>query len=259
MYNRFCLVGLVLFFLILILFFKNTNDSRYDRLIESTYVINLESNSDRMNILYSMAKRANINLERIDAIDTRNENYLLYRNHIDSSSYIELSDTVRTKFRKKDDGLTPGAIGCYLSHLKVYRTALQKGEKCIMIFEDDAIIPSDFKYNCMNYIESLPPDWDVCLFGWVPRSKKNKKINDKLYKIDRFILLHCYAITDIGMKKILHHGYPIIKKQIDHMISDHSSNIEIYGVHPRNFIKQGNLKNNSAYVTNIQIPLDKSF
>ena len=57
------------------------------------------------------------------------------------------------------------------------------------------------------------------------------------------------------MEKILRFGFPIIKKQIDHMISDNSNNINIYGVAPKNFIKQGNMKNNNAYKTNIQVPI----
>jgi hypothetical protein len=50
---------------------------------------------------------------------------------------------------------------------------------------------------------------------------------------------------------------PVIKKQVDHVVSDFSHTIHIYGTNPRGWIKQGSPSKNDAYRTNIQIPLLK--
>jgi hypothetical protein len=69
--------------------------------------------------------------------------------------------------------------------------------------------------------------------------------------------MHAYIINNIGMQKMLSVGMPI-KKQIDHMASDNSNYINIYGTLPNGWIKQGTPTKNIAYMTNIQIPVKKT-
>ena len=69
------------------------------------------------------------------------------------------------------------------------------------------------------------------LLGWWSTSKKNKKLSSDIVHIKGFILMHAYIINNIGMQKMLSVGMPI-KKQIDHMASDNSNYINIYGTPP---------------------------
>lgn len=55
---------------------------------------------------------------------------------------------------------TPGALGCAMSHLSLWRRCLA-GEQPIMVFEDDAYIRRDFS----SAIPGFPDDWDFVMFG----------------------------------------------------------------------------------------------
>lgn len=60
---------------------------------------------------------------------------------------------------------TPGAIGCLASHADFWRFTDVIGQVCT-IFEDDAIIHADFYVLREQVLGSLPPDWDICLWGF---------------------------------------------------------------------------------------------
>ena len=41
-------------------------------------------------------------------------------------AYNKLYKTISNNEKKKDEDLTPGAIGCYLSHISLYKEALKR-------------------------------------------------------------------------------------------------------------------------------------
>lgn len=60
---------------------------------------------------------------------------------------------------------SPGAIGCMLSHLRVWNevTALNRP---LTVFEDDAVIHHQFVDLANAVLASLPEDWHFCLWGF---------------------------------------------------------------------------------------------
>jgi glycosyl transferase, family 25 len=60
---------------------------------------------------------------------------------------------------------TNGAIGCALSHLGRWEQAVLDRAP-ITVAEDDAIFHRDFDTLAPAVMESLPPDWDIILWGW---------------------------------------------------------------------------------------------
>ena len=230
---------------------------KFDTDIDNIYCINLESNKERFYLLDSMAKNAKLSLARFEAIDTRGDLYLQYKNIIHPIALEDMHQTLWRNKRIHEHGLTPGAIGCYISHMSLYKEALNRGDKMIVVFEDDTQIPKNFKEGILEKMKNLPENWDMFLLGWIPMGKENKLITKDLYHVHRFILMHAYVITEVGMRKILNLCMPIIKKQVDHVVSDFSHTIHIYGTNPRGWIKQGSPSKNDAYRTNIQIPLLK--
>ncbi len=236
---------------------RDTVNQEFLEKIDNVYCINLEDNKDRFLLVDSMAKNADLSLTRFDAKDTRGVKFLHYKSMIHPIAYNKLYKTISNNERKKDEDLTPGAIGCYLSHISLYKEALKRGEKTILVFEDDTQIPKNFKEMFLKKLKNLPEDWDMFLLGWWSTSKKNKKLSSDIVHIKGFILMHAYIINNIGMQKMLSVGMPI-KKQIDHMASDNSNYINIYGTLPNGWIKQGTPTKNIAYMTNIQIPVKKT-
>lgn len=236
---------------------------RFDEMIENVYCINLSSNKERYLLANQMAKKTDIRLTRFEAVDTRGESFIRFKEFIDPDSLNHIKEGIMTKKRQRDSDLTPGAVGCYLSHMSLYREALLKGEKMILVFEDDVLIPKRFKQDLYQKLQNMPEGWDMLVLGWYgikgSKNKKNMKQNIRISKdkvrLYNFILMHAYVITDVGMRKMLNYGTVPIRKQIDHMASDNSDAIHIYGVYPNTWIKQGNPKNDPIYNTSIQIPV----
>lgn len=56
----------------------------------------------------------------------------------------QLSSEQLEKVAAKENFLTLGEIGCALSHLGVYQKLLESREKCVYVFEDDALLTEEF-------------------------------------------------------------------------------------------------------------------
>ena len=100
----------------------------------------------------------------------------------------------------KNNKLTPGQIGCALSHIKIWEKAIKDNNKYILVLEDDAIIPSNFNTIFKNSIENLPKNWDLLSFNCAWCSAK--KYNKKLYKLQNNICTLSYLISTRGIQKI---------------------------------------------------------
>src|SRR5215467_4672455 len=94
------------------------------------YVINLARSSERRAHIVDQLSRTQINYEIVNAVDGRD---------------LDLSDTriVDPAFAATSAAY-PGAVGCALSHLQVYRRILGDGLERACILEDDVMLPADF-------------------------------------------------------------------------------------------------------------------
>ena len=54
--------------------------------------------------------------------------------------------------------LTPGMIGCYLSHRTCWQRCVDGGHDAVIVFEDDAVIAPDFKAKLLGAMEDVPDD-----------------------------------------------------------------------------------------------------
>ena len=100
-------------------------------------------------------------------------------------------------------------------------------KNCI-IFEDDAFAEENYK-TIMNYINTIPNDYDIAYLGWWNRYsyKYNKKNNNWLYT-DKLVNninnkslvlgLYSYILNNSGAKKLITKALPI-DIQVDSFIS----------------------------------------
>lgn len=98
------------------------------------YVINLERRTDRMQQISGVLKKYSISYQRIEAIDNK------------ENPRKGLVDTMK----------------------RIFKTALGKGLKHVMILEDDAtpLVEKDVFHDTMNCcIKQLPGDWDIFYLG----------------------------------------------------------------------------------------------
>jgi GR25 family glycosyltransferase involved in LPS biosynthesis len=106
---------------------------------------------------------------------------------------------VRVNGIKKEKGF----VGCNLSHKEAIWLAKKRGEKNVLIFEDDFEFISEQSYNyIIQAAKNLPDDFDVALFGYYFIGKKHK-VNDNWSKIGDFCALHCYLVNEKAYDKII--------------------------------------------------------
>lgn len=202
---------------------------------DKSFVITLPDQDEKYEYVKKKMQENNMKVTKWNAIDTRGEKYKMYKNTIDIKSLHKLQKTIQTKKRELHEDLTPGAVGCYLSHLSVYEHALNSNLKQIFVLEDDTLFPKNFRQEFIQKIKDVPKDWDILLLNWIP----NRYIpyNKKWKKIKKFYMMNAYMINKKGMEKILKLGIPI-EKQIDSMLSDYSNKLNIYGINSFTFLRQ---------------------
>ena len=133
-----------------------------------------------------------------------------------------------------DEIRTVGEIGCYLSHYKIWEDIILNNYKNCIIFEDDAFAEENYK-TIMDYINTIPNDYDIAYLGWWNRYSYdyNKKNNNWLYtdkltnninnkdtiNTKSMILgLYSYILSNNGAKKLITKAIPI-DIQVDSFIS----------------------------------------
>ncbi len=219
-------------------------------LFEKTYLINLDRRPDRLERFMKSFEASDVNkiqLTKISAVDGGELD--ISKVPLSEVARGELKQIETTGFRSKHYQLTRGAIGCYLSHVKVWRDIVDNGHRHGLIFEDDVNIPKDLYHKMEKSMKNIPNDWDIILFGYHCKDCENMK---GYRKVNRFILLHCYAISNSGIIKILKTNslFPITQ-QIDAYLSELSEDIlNIYTV-PNPIIHQNGSR------TDIQMPIIK--
>ncbi|MEN3275966.1 MAG: glycosyl transferase, family 25 [Massilia sp.] len=65
----------------------------------------------------------------------------------------------------RDVAYLPGAVGCALSHLTLWKEAADTN-KVVTVLEDDAILRFDFHEQYAHALKKLPADWDMVVWGW---------------------------------------------------------------------------------------------
>lgn len=221
--------------------------------LSHVFYINLDDNLHRNKqiknilLLYGFT-----NITRIPAVDTRKiDNIELVKNFIEPNAYYTLIKNITIKRRKSHRELTKGAVGCYLSHLKIYNKIVEQNIPYAIIFEDDCKFvdsPDNFWIK-MNSIQ-IPTDAHIFLFDAIIHEFNIYNcpyIN--VCQVNFFFCTHFYLITLMGAKIALANLLPI-ECQIDSKLSmlAYANIINIYAYNGNKFAKQDN-----NFQTNIQL------
>lgn len=145
-----------------------------------------------------------------------------------------------------------GGVGCALSHIAVWQWMVDNNQEVCLIFEDDAVVPSDFierANKCITDSTILkdPKKWDMWLLGGIWESLTRIPEEKIAVRVGEFVLFHAYVMTLHGAKRLLKDVYPI-HSHIDLWVS-------IYGyVHDFRTVGCTNLilKQNQKVKTDIQ-------
>lgn len=125
----------------------------------STYVINLNSDNERLRVISENLNALNIEFKRVEAIDARGEEY---------SSFKQYDAIAAKKMMGRE--LILGEIGCFLSHIRALTEFTSSNANYGLILEDDAVLPTDFESDLtktLQWIEnSYSQNWSYLHFGY---------------------------------------------------------------------------------------------
>jgi GR25 family glycosyltransferase involved in LPS biosynthesis len=174
------------------------------------YVINLPRRPERLDNFkksFSNSDISDIDLKVISAVDGSD------LSQIEGFTPESTMRIVKTGKRSANDELTPGMIGCYLSHYKTYEEFLKTDKMYALIFEDDA----ELKPNVRKTVNNLPKNWDIVSFG-ILSCFNCPDLNNSFTRTNDFYGTAGYIITREGAMKMMRYREKEITVQIDGLI-----------------------------------------
>lgn len=185
----------------------------------NVFLINLESKKNRLDNFINAYKRTDFyNAKRFERISAVNGRELDIKQYVSERGLNDIDMIERRGYRIKHNQLTRGAVGCYLSHLNVYKMIRERPESFGIIFEDDVkFLHADAYKRLRIEMSKMPDDWDILLLGCVCHVCK---MHGNYKDLDHFFLLHAYVIKKTSAVKILNElEFMPIRQQIDSELS----------------------------------------
>lgn len=147
---------------------------------DEIFVINLLKRSDRLLQITQDFERYGIPFTRVSAIEDREQ----------------------------------GARGLRDTMLNLYKDALSKGYRNILVFEDDCKMieePDLFHIIMNNVVKQLPDNYHFCYLGGQMSSRPSHFHSANLIPVVKYFATHAVCYSEQGMKEVLSRemGYPI--------------------------------------------------
>lgn len=135
-----------------------------------TYVINLETNKDRIDAVGRILETFGMTYTRVPAVDGR---------ECEPTEFVDYD--ARRAQRYLGRNLVGAEIGCYRSHLSAVQQFLESDAQYGLILEDDALLlsnPVDIILRSITMLETVDKEWRLINAG-----AKNFKIGTKIGRI----------------------------------------------------------------------------
>jgi glycosyl transferase family 25 len=203
--------------------------------ILSPIVVNLSSRIDRWKSVQKNLSEVNIiNPVRFNAQDGR---YVLN----ETVNRLVSSDSAYPAVVPKSHlDLTRPALGCFISHLQIWKQFLTSSAERVVVLEDDALASAWLLGHEDSIIQSefnaIPDDADLVLLGCnIIADLVSETEHRRFQRVYYFNGTYAYAITRRGCEKLLQHLVPA-RTHIDHQISralvECSEEIRAYVMNP---------------------------
>jgi glycosyl transferase family 25 len=129
-----------------------------------------------------------------------------------------------------------GRIGCYDSHVRVWKTIQQSEAPFALVLEDDADIRYSTQHasriqGALNTLKGRP--WDVLLLGHYNDRKYTQGLGNGITKATKWQPMHAYLISQSGIKKLLKNAWPIRHALDVYVGSEIAKGLLMYRLDPR--------------------------
>jgi len=204
-------------------------------------LINLPKHEERFRTVKEQLDAAEVTYEKANAVDGRQ---------------LTVADQERKVTALGRALMTPGMIGCFLSHRACWERCVEMDNGPIIVFEDDVVLADNFTAMLHAAMDELPDDWDVLLLGalgavhpnyyffnglhafmagglrW-PRGARQAFYGKKPVAVHtplRPFGTHAYVISPAGAKKLLQ-AAPRANYHVD-VVAWGLRKLKLFAVHP---------------------------
>ena len=174
------------------------------------YCINLDKRKDRwVKFSEQPAIKEMTQLKRFSAVDGSKIN--IFDNELISTKTVyNITNKTRRSHTEID---AVGAIGASISHATVWKEFLDTNKEYCIIFEDDIIVPVNFKDMIRTASESLrdlKDEFHVWLIHYgIFVNNTYKVVQGDWLTPTKFFGMGCYILSRKGAEKLLQSAYPI--------------------------------------------------
>lgn len=170
---------------------------------DKIFVINLKRNPDRKEYISQLMSKHNLSFEFIEAIDGAE----MFSTEDKYSKFIENNFLDCNNWRPNR-----GQLGCWLSHVKIWKKIVAEDVDSCLVLEDDIIFHSpnenkSFFDNFDDYYNSLPSDWNIFMLGYGGGAIKT--INDKITQLHHPSGTYAYALKNQAAQILSKHYWPM--------------------------------------------------
>lgn len=188
--------------------------------IDKIYVVNLKRRADRKNKISEEISKLGLldKTEFVEAVDgcyiddkyiAENELNIFpwkYTRYHSFFKLLKLHSKIRHFYNRE---ITPGEIGCSLSHLKIWQKIKSDNCKNALILEDDSVLaiePEIFHSIVDRELQNLTQhnyNWDMLYLGRSPLTPDIMRLNENLVKPGYSWGSHAYMLSQSGAEKLL--------------------------------------------------------
>jgi glycosyl transferase family 25 len=215
-----------------------------------SFMINLPQFPQKYERSMRQLSAISVEPQRVDAVYGKD----LDDNFIKSITYPSVHYTMNRGRSVDSDISSHGAIGCYISHIKLWQQLVEEDDDMYLIMEDDVTV--DITVEKIDlFLEEVyqnHADWDVILLGWMKPLPEtigkdgDIRLSSNVYKCNDITFgMHAYLINRKGAKRLLKNAFPIVD-QVDSYLSYMAcrGDISMYRS-PKSFINQHNIEGSS--------------
>lgn len=190
-------------------------------LFDRVFVVNLRHRSERWRSISDQLARAGVRPEIITRYDA------VVGAAVDADALVRdgvLSRLCGARLRRPESqriwgmDMSPGAVGCALSHIDLWATIAARNMQCALVLEDDSLVPSDFLekacagLNRVDGVLKAPGEWDLVYLSGLDTDNTGHRL-EVCPGVRLVPAMHrttnCYAVTASGARRLLETCVPL--------------------------------------------------
>lgn len=189
----------------------------------TSFIINLDRDRARLAGVLdryeaSGLRAAGIGVARFPAVDARQLGDPV--RFVSPQAEAQLRETMASGTRVYHHDLTPGAVGCFLSHVALLRRLVADPDHdAYLVLEDDVRLPDGLGARLRHVVRAAPQGWDLLLLG-VHWGVFEEVEHAEFKRVKRFWGTFAMLVSKEGAAKILREYERVgIDMQVDSMMS----------------------------------------